>query len=81
LLKYLLNTISDPQITLITLIFKNLAWLDRLKKWESWGRKNERAYFCAPGLPIVPKAQPWDPRIAEFPAILASNPGDPVNAI
>ena len=43
--------------------------------------KNERAYFYAPGLPIVPKAEPWDPRVAGFPAILASNPGHPVNPV
>ena len=56
-------------------IFKKLAWLDRLKKWEPVRHKNERAYFCAPGLPIVPKAQPWDPRPAGFPAILVPIPG------
>ena len=58
-----------------------LARLDRLKKWEPPSHKNERAYFCAPGLPIVPEALPWDPRVAGFPAILASNPGHPVNPV
>jgi hypothetical protein len=58
-----------------------MAWLDRLKKWEPVRHKNERAYFCAAGLPIVPKAQPWNPRVAGFPAILASNPGHPVNPV
>jgi hypothetical protein len=75
---------SNPQITQMTQIsqiFKKLAWLDRLKKWEPSSHKNERAYFCTPGLPIVPKAKPWDPCVAGFPAILASNPGHPVNPV
>jgi hypothetical protein len=33
-----------------------------LEKWEPVRHKNERAYFCAPGLPIIPKAQPWELR-------------------
>ena len=45
------------------------------------GDSTGQAYFCAPGLPIVPKAQPWDPRLAGFPAILASQPGHPVNPV
>ena len=69
------------QIPHISQIFKKLALLDRLKKWEALEHKNELAYFCAPGLPIVPKAQPWDPRAAGFPAILASSPGHPVNPV
>ena len=81
LLKYLSEMDSDPQITLITLMFKKLAWLDRLKKWEPMGHKNERAHFCASRIPIIPKAQPWDPRVAEFPAVLASNHGHPVNPV
>ena len=37
-----------------------------LEKMGTREHKNELAYFCAPGLPIVPKAQPWDPRAAGF---------------
>ncbi|KPK22367.1 MAG: hypothetical protein AMK69_19980 [Nitrospira bacterium SG8_3] len=76
-----MDTDSDPQITLITLMFKKLAWSDRLKEWEPLRNKNKRAYFCAPGFPIVPKAQPWDPRVAAFPAILAFHRGHPVNPV
>jgi hypothetical protein len=54
---------------------------DRLKKWEPVRHKNERAYFCASRVPIVPKAEPWDPREAGFPAILAPHPGHPVNPV
>jgi hypothetical protein len=32
--------------------------------------KNERADFCAQGLLIIPKAQPWASRIAGLPATL-----------
>jgi hypothetical protein len=64
--KHLVHNGSGPQIRQITLIFKKLAWLDRLKKWEPVRHKNELAYFCVPGFPIAPKAQPWDPRVAEF---------------
>jgi hypothetical protein len=78
------NTIEEifwTQIAQIIWILKKLSCLDRLKKWEPVKRKNEQAYFCAPGLPILPKAQPWDPRVAGFPAILASNPVHPVNPV
>jgi hypothetical protein len=30
---------------------------------------------------IAPKAQPWDPRAAGFPAIRESRPGHPVNPV
>jgi hypothetical protein len=62
-------------------MFKKLGWLDCWKKCEIVRHKNELAYFCAPGLPIIPKAKPWEPRAAEFPAILASNPGHPINPV
>ncbi len=45
-----------------------------------WGIQPGRLIF-APGFPIVPKAQPWDPRVAGFPAIIASHPGHPVNPV
>ena len=50
--------------------FAQISSRDRLKKWEPVRHRNERAYFCAPGFPIVPNAQPWEPRLAGFPAIL-----------
>jgi hypothetical protein len=43
--------------------------------------KNKQAYFCASRVPIAPKAQPWEFRIAGFPAILASHPEHPVNPV
>jgi hypothetical protein len=43
--------------------------------------KNKLAYFCASGLPIAPKAQPWESRVARFLAIFAPYPVHPVNPV
>jgi hypothetical protein len=44
-------------------------------------RLSEFRLAMAGRVPTVPKAQPWIPRIAAFPAIRASRPGYPVNPV
>lgn len=55
LLKYLLDADFDPQITQITLIFKKLAWLDRLKKWEPMSTRMSELIFVLLGFPLFPR--------------------------
>jgi hypothetical protein len=43
--------------------------------------KNKLAYFSTSGLPILPKAQPWESRYAGFPAVFTSYPVYPVNPV
>jgi hypothetical protein len=61
------------QDTQIARKFERGASLDRLKEWEPMRSKNELAQFCPPWLPIAPNARHWDPRVAGFPAIHATN--------
>jgi hypothetical protein len=49
-----------------------------LKQWEPVRHKDKPAYFCTSGLPIAPKAQPWESRYPGFPAIFESHPVHPV---
>jgi hypothetical protein len=71
--KISLDTGPALQDTQIARKFEKGALLDRLKEWEPMRPKIELAHFCSSWLPIAPNAKHWEPRLAGFPAIHATN--------